>query len=180
MAPKQKIAVVGAGFAGLSTAMELVRRGFDVDVIADSRQKPASELALGIVSLKGLYRARQPEFAYKISGFFCLIKQLRLLSQAFPGFCLYNRVYEPFFSKFDEEVATKRIYRFDDFLPPSVKNISQNQSDINAFKWWGSSLYSYHWYQEDFLINTDKYLEILGKYVTLHGGRTVDLSLIHI
>jgi len=174
VAPKQKIAIVGAGFAGLSTAMELVRRGFDVDVIADSRQKPASELALGIVSLKGLYRARQPEFAYKISGFFCLIKQLRLLSQAFPEFCLYKRVYEPFFSKLDEEATTKRIYRFDDLLPPSVKNISQKKGEINAFKMWGSSLYSYHWYQEDFLINADKYLEILGKYVTLYGGRTVD------
>ncbi len=174
MERKQKIAVIGQGFAGLSVALELIKKGYEVDIVSDSQKKPASRLALGIVSLKGLYRARQPEFAYKVKGFFCLIKQLRLLQQAFPEVCLYKSVYEPFFSKLDEQAKISRIYRFDDFLPASVKKLNREKIPLEVLELFGSTYYSSLFFSEDFFINVDKYLNILRKYVMLHGGKTVD------
>ena len=65
----KKIAIVGRGFAGLTSAIVLKRAGYEVELIGPAvDENSASQAAHGASTIKGLLESTQPLFALKMFG----------------------------------------------------------------------------------------------------------------
>lgn len=144
----KKIAIVGRGFAGLTSAIVLKKAGYEVELIGPAAdENSASQAAHGASTIKGLLESTQPLFALKMFGHQTLktwLSEIETLSGvAIPKIM---GVSERFDSLIEFKKEQGRIYK-SGFLGAFCV---QHQPGLENF------------YPQDFWIDSDQYLKALS------------------
>lgn len=151
-----KVAIIGAGFAGLTSAISLARKGFkNITVFYEKNDRyAASPSAHGMSTIKGILEADAELFSLKLEGHRGFEQWLEGLEEL-TGISRSERVWlkgvvEKFKSKQDFKKEFGRIYRHD-FI--GAKNVRSTFSDPDCF---ASAIYP-----NDFWIDPDYLMKLL-------------------
>ena len=159
-----KVAIIGAGFAGLSAAISLARKGFkNIHVFYDQNDKhAASHSAHGMSTIKGILEADDDLFSLKLEGhrgFHNWVEELEEITGMSRSDRVWlKRVVEKFKSIKDFRKDFGRIYRRD-FI--GAKNVRLEFSEPDCF---ASAIYP-----DDFWIDPEYLLQLLETSARMLG-----------
>lgn len=179
---EKKVAIIGAGIAGLSLAYFLQKRGLRVTLFDREEPKNASVCSQGVITVKGLRIAEKAIFDAKLKGPSVLLEILNDVQSNVDGVGELFRfgVIEPYSELKDFQKTASRIYRreflgaYDVTISKHAENSLLEGSQRDAM---ASNSVGGLYYPKDFNFNTQKFLPALKSLLQARGAKFFNLDI---